>query len=123
MDGAVPELRAILSSEVDQVNDNRYLLLWPLLGANPMRQIDVFLTTLAPVAAANNVVLSLSSFYRYLLDVNGANKERAWPVHNWERIQVQSVVANGLYSAQPLLHRRHQSVWGRFCIVAWARGS
>ena len=111
VEGAMPELRAILASEVDQVNDNRYLLLWPLLGANPMSQIDLFLTTIAPVAASQNIVLSLSSFYRYLLDVNGANKERLWPVFNWERIQVQSVAANGLYSAQPLLHRRHQSLF------------
>lgn len=110
VEAALPALKQILTSETDQINDGRYLLLWPLVGENPMYQIDMFLTTLAPLAASNNIVLSLSSFYRYLLDVNGANKERAWPVHNWDRIQVQSVVANGLYSAQPLLHRRHQSL-------------
>ena len=120
----MPELRAVLASEVDQVNDNRCLLLWPLLGANPMSQIDLVLTTIAPVAASQNIVLSLSSFYRYLLDVNGANKERLWPVFNWERIQVQSVAANGLYSAQPLLHRRLQSLFHRNShSVAWARAS
>ena len=121
-DSAFSDLKTLLSSEISQVNDNRYLLLWPLLGESPIMQIDIFLTTLASQAEGYDIVPSLSSLYRYLLDVNGANKDRKWPVHAWDRLQLRSVTASGLYASQPLLHQRLQYVLLYYCDVVLADG-
>lgn len=85
-------------------------------------QIDIFLTTLASQAEEYDIVPSLSSLYRYLLDVNGANKERKWPVHAWDRLQLRSVTASGLYASQPLLHQRLQYVLLCYCDVVSVDG-
>ena len=85
-------------------------------------QIDIFLTTLASRADEYDLVPSLSSIYRYLLDINGANKERKWPVHAWDRLQLRSVTANGLYASQPLLHQRLQYVLLYCCYVVLVDG-
>ena len=105
-----------VKKEVTSINDNRYLLLWPIEEGTDYSNLYTFVNTISAVASEHQLLASSglnpsvmcrgASAYRYLLDVHGS--EFHFPAFNYEQLRTHEASAASLYTNQPLFYSRVQ---------------